>query len=71
MYESYWAQWKSLTVRNGILEHHWKSADGPSIIQTVLPQSRVNDVLTELHGGPSRSHLGINKTPDKVRKRYY
>jgi hypothetical protein len=23
-YESYWAQWKSLTVRNDILKHHWE-----------------------------------------------
>jgi hypothetical protein len=29
-YETYWAQWISLAVRNGILEHHWESADGPS-----------------------------------------
>jgi hypothetical protein len=27
MYKSYWAQWKSLAARNGILEHHWESTD--------------------------------------------
>jgi hypothetical protein len=26
--QSYWVQRKSLTVRNGILERHWESADG-------------------------------------------
>jgi hypothetical protein len=46
MYKSYWAQWKSLTVRNGILECHCESVDGRSkIAQIVLPCSRVNDVL--------------------------
>jgi hypothetical protein len=25
MYKSYWAQWKSLVVRNGKLERHWES----------------------------------------------
>jgi hypothetical protein len=27
-YKSYWAQWKSLVVRNGIQERHWVSANG-------------------------------------------
>jgi hypothetical protein len=52
-YRSYWAQWKSLAVRNGILEHHWEFADRHSKVdQIILPQRRVDDVLTELHGGP-------------------
>jgi hypothetical protein len=70
-YKSYWAQWKFLAETNGILERHWESADGRSkITQTVLPRSRVNDVLTEQHGGPS-GHLGVNMTLNKVRQRYY
>jgi hypothetical protein len=35
--------------------------------QVVLPRSRVDNVLAELHGGPSGGHLGVNKTLDKVR----
>jgi hypothetical protein len=27
IYKSYWAQWKSLAVRDGVLERHWESAD--------------------------------------------
>jgi hypothetical protein len=27
-YRSYWAQWKSLTVRNSILKCHWESTNG-------------------------------------------
>jgi hypothetical protein len=70
-YKSYWAQWKSLAVRNGILQRNWESANGQSqIAQVVIPRSRVQDVLTELHGGPS-DHLGINKTVNKVWKRFY
>jgi hypothetical protein len=58
-YKSYWVQWNC------------ESADGRSkIARIVLPRSRVKDVLTELHGGPS-GHLGVNKTLNKVRKRYY
>jgi hypothetical protein len=47
MYESYWARWKSLAVRTGILGRHWEYADRLSkIAQVILPWSRVNDMLT-------------------------
>jgi hypothetical protein len=72
MYKSYWAQWKSLTVRNSILECNWESTKGRSqIAQIVLPLSRVKDMLTELHSGLSGGHLGVNKILNKVQKRYY
>jgi hypothetical protein len=72
LYKSYWAQWNSLTVRNGILERNWESAnDRSKIAQIVVPRSRVKDVLTELHDGPSGGQLGVNKTLHKVRQRFY
>jgi hypothetical protein len=59
-------------VRNGILVRNWESANGRSQIdQIVLLRSRINDVLTELHGGPSGGHLRINRILNKVRERYY
>jgi hypothetical protein len=72
-YKSYWAQWKSLAVRNGILERNWESANGrPQIPKSiVLPRSRVKDVLTELHCGSSGGHLDVNKTLNKVRQLSY
>jgi hypothetical protein len=70
-YKSYWAQWKSLAVRNGVLERHWESANGRSqVAQIVIPRSRV-DILTELHGEPSGGHQGVNKTLNKVQQQYY
>jgi hypothetical protein len=51
-YKSYWAPWESLAVRNGILECNWESPSGQfQIAQVVIPQSRVKDVLRELHSG--------------------
>jgi hypothetical protein len=71
-YKSYWAWRKSLAVRKDILEHHWESTDRWSqVVQTILPHSRVNDVLTKLYGGPSGGHLDVNKTLNKVWQRYY
>jgi hypothetical protein len=58
-------------VRNGILERNLESADGRSTIAQIdIPRSKVKDVLTELNNGPS-GHLGINKTLNKVRQRFY
>jgi hypothetical protein len=70
IYKSYWAQWKSLAVRNGVLVRHWESADGKRTAQLVIPRSRVKEVLTEMHGGTS-GHLGVNKTIERARQRYY
>jgi hypothetical protein len=64
------ARWKSIAVRNGILERHWKSADRQSkIAQIIHSWSRVNNILTELHRGPSGGHLDVSKTLDKVWQR--
>jgi hypothetical protein len=52
-YKSYWAQWKSLSVWNGILQRNWESPNGRcQVAQVVILRSRVKDVLTELHSGP-------------------
>jgi hypothetical protein len=69
-YKSYWAQWKSLTDRNSIIECHWESSYGQSkIAQIILPRSRVNDMQAKLHGGLS-GHLGVNKIQNKFWQRY-
>jgi hypothetical protein len=49
------AQFKS-SVRNGILERHWESANG---------------CADQTTGGPSGSHLDVNKTLNNVWNRYY
>jgi hypothetical protein len=59
-------------MRDGMLQRHWESADGRTkTAHIVLPQSKVKEVLAELHGRPLGGQLGINKTLDKVRQWYY
>lgn len=71
-YKRYWAQWKSLAMRNGMLEHHWEFPDRQlKIAQLILTWSKMKDMLTELHDGPLGGHLGVKKTLDKVWQRYY
>jgi len=72
IYKSYWAQWKSLVLRNGLLVRHWESAVGKKkMVQVVFPHSKMKQVLVEMHGGTSGGHLGVNKSIDKVRQSYY
>jgi hypothetical protein len=62
----------SFAVRKGIIVRNWESANGRSQVdQIVLPRRRIKDELTELHGGPSGGHLGINRTLNKFRQLYY
>jgi len=71
-YKSYWAQWKSLAVRDSVLERHWQSANRKKkTAQRVISHSDVKEVLAEMHVGTHRGHLGTNKTIDKVQQCYY
>lgn len=70
--KSYWAQWDSLHIENGVLKRKWESPDGQQHrMQLLLPRSRVKEVLAELHEGATGGHLGVNKTLAKVRERFY
>lgn len=48
IYKSYWAQWKSHALRDGVLECHWESADGKKTAQIVTPRSKVKELLAEM-----------------------
>ncbi|KAG8173490.1 hypothetical protein JTE90_023754 [Oedothorax gibbosus] len=68
----YWALWDSLKVHSGVLYRKWESDDGKSFrLQLVVPRSRVENVLEELHSSPSGGHFGVMKTTHKVRERFY
>ena len=70
--KSYWAQWDSLKVVNGSLKRIWETPDGSTnILQLIIPQVRVSEVLQQMHSGVSGGHLGVNKTLDKIRQRFY
>ncbi|PNF28819.1 hypothetical protein B7P43_G04432 [Cryptotermes secundus] len=71
-YKSYWAQWKSLAVRNGVLERDWESTNRRhQVAQIIIPRSRVKDVLSKLHSGRSEGHFSVNKTLNKVQQIFY
>lgn len=70
--KNYWAQWDSLHLENGLLKRKWESANGSKyVMQIVVPKSRTTDVLQEMHGGPTGGHMGMNKTLDRIRSKFY
>jgi len=59
-------------VEGGLLKRAWESADGKEIRkQLVVPRGRVDNVLEKIHNGTTVAHLGVNKTLDKIRQRFY
>jgi hypothetical protein len=37
----------------------------------VIPRTSIKEVLTLIHDNPAGGHLGISKTTEKVRERFY
>ena len=70
---SYWAQWGRLFLKDGLVFRRWENeTTGEEIYQQVcLPDSLVPKVLHALRDSPSAGHLGVSKTLEKVRRRFY
>ena len=71
---SYWTQWDSLRMQEGLLYREFPNLKAPHIIlkQILLPVKDRRKVWTALHkdkfGG---GHYGIQKSYEKVKERYY
>jgi len=69
VYRSYW---DALVLKDGILFKEWRAPNlETSVLQLVVPRNRVREVLEQAHDSPSGGHFGINKTLEKIRKRFY
>jgi len=42
-----------------------------SVAQLVVPKSRIQQILKQVHDSLSEGHFEINKTLEKIRKRFY
>ncbi|CAK1603027.1 unnamed protein product [Parnassius mnemosyne] len=70
--KSYWAQWDSLLIQDGVLCRKWENVLGDSChLQMVVPMAKVLDVLQLYHNGCSGGHLGVKRTLLKIRERFY
>ena len=70
---SYWSQWGRLFLKDGLVFRRWENeVTGQEIYQQIcLSESLVPQVLYALHDSPSAGHLGVSKTLEKVRRRFY
>ncbi|CAG5043353.1 unnamed protein product [Parnassius apollo] len=70
--KSYWAQWDSLLLQDGVLYRKWDNGRGDTCrLQMVVPKAKVPNVLQLCHNGRSRVHLGVKRTLLKVREQFY
>ena len=68
----YWSYWDTLLLIDGVLHKKWISPNlQRNIFQIVVPRQRIHEILKEAHDSPSGGHFGVNKTLQKVRKRFY
>ena len=70
--KSYWAQWGSIEMVDGILYRRWEDASGRDVKYLyVTPKAIQDDVLRNLHDSPTAGHFGVKKTLARVRQRFY
>ena len=67
-----WMQWDQLQLRNGVLYRLWESDDGAKISwHLVVPKTRRDNILSQLHDVRTAGHLGVKKTESRVQERFY
>ncbi|GBN95180.1 hypothetical protein AVEN_172370-1 [Araneus ventricosus] len=58
----YWDLWNSSCLKDGVVYRKWESNDGGSYRrQLILPKSRIQEVLREIHDNTSGGHFGVIK----------
>ena len=68
--KTYWSQWKRLIIRNGVLYRTWEENE-QTYHQIVVPGACVTEVMKLVHDNPTGGHLGVAKTTEKIRERFY
>ncbi|KAJ8936187.1 hypothetical protein NQ318_020932 [Aromia moschata] len=69
--KSYWAQWNTLALSDGLKTLLEKTDGTEERKQLIVPRNRVPEVLEEIHNGSTGGDLGLRKTLGKVRERFY
>ena len=64
--------WKQQEIREGVLWRRFETKDGSrSYLQLVVPKSKRQEVLKEIHAGVAGGHLGEEKTVSRLKERNY
>ena len=71
--KGYWAQFERLILKEGILYCKWEVASlrHEQSLKLVIPKVLQEKVLLLLHDSVTAGHLGVKKTLQRVKQRYY
>ena len=64
-------QLKCLQLHDGILCRKFETADNQVVLQQIVPPSMTQEILTACHSSPTDGHLGVAKTSEKIKQRFY
>ena len=68
----YWNRWDSVVFDNVLLCYMYiYKNEGNSDYLPIIPRPLVESVLYQMHNTPTSGHLGVKKTQENVRKRFY
>ncbi|VDI75256.1 Hypothetical predicted protein [Mytilus galloprovincialis] len=70
--KAYWNMWEQLELVDDVLYRKWFRLETDKISRLVIaPKELKQKILTLAHDDVSGGHLGITKTVQKVRQRFY
>ncbi|KAM6975889.1 retrovirus-related Pol polyprotein from transposon 412 [Tautogolabrus adspersus] len=70
--KAYWAQWKRLYQRDGVLLRRFYCKEGNvQHSQILLPHTFRKPVMEQMHDGPVGGHFGAERTLTRLKTRYY
>ena len=70
--KAYWAQWKTLEMRENILYRKWVEIPSEQTSWLVIvPDGFKTQILKQVHGIHAGGHLGRTKTKSRVCRRFY
>lgn len=59
-------------MRDGALYRAWETPAGDKVVpQLILPKQLRREAFDQLHSTPTAGHMGVNKTVDRLRQRFY
>ena len=70
-FKALWSLWEELELTDGILYRRYQTALKSSVVQCVAPKEIRKFILEQLHNTKLAGHLGVTKTCERVKQRFY
>ena len=69
----FWLNWENIILENGVLYQIWRASEKgmPERRQLLIPATLRREVIQQCHDSIMSAHLGIEKTVEKIKQRFY